>query len=54
MGYYERIKSMWEHQTMNEATYLRGQDFNPANSNFGLLDIPEGDTRLPLMGSFDV
>jgi hypothetical protein len=32
MGYYERIKSMWEHQTMNEHTYLRGQDNNPINS----------------------
>jgi hypothetical protein len=33
MGYYERLKSMWEHQTMNEHTYLRGQDNNPINSD---------------------
>lgn len=56
MNYYLRIKSLWETQTSNEGISLRGQSFNPANRNFGLLDIVEGDltieSRLPLMGSF--
>jgi len=42
MTYYQRIKNMWEQQTQNEATFLRGQDNNPANDNYDLLDIPTG------------
>lgn len=31
MAYYDRIKTLWEKQTMNEHISLRGQDDNPAN-----------------------
>jgi hypothetical protein len=44
MAYYERIKSMWERQTFNEATYLRGQDSSPVNDVGIDSDIPEGET----------
>lgn len=46
MNFYERIKSLWEHQTFNEHTTLRGQDVNPINAErvnavdpFGKIDV---------------
>lgn len=49
MAMYQRIKNIWEQQTMNESTSLRGQDNNPANRDFDLMDIhdiPRGRIEL--------
>jgi hypothetical protein len=35
MGLYDRLKTLWEKQTLNEHITLRGQDDNPANDGLG-------------------
>lgn len=49
MSYYTRIKNLWEQQTFNETTSLRGQSSNPANDDDDLLnyrEIPRGRIEL--------
>lgn len=49
MAMFQRLKNVWEQQTMNESTSLRGQDNNPANSDYDLMDIhdiPRGRIEL--------
>jgi len=49
MAMFQRLKNVWEQQTMNESTSLRGQDNNPANRDFDLMDIhdiPRGRIEL--------
>lgn len=44
MGYYDRIKTLYERQTQNEHITLRGQDDNPANDGAGY-GISAGDPQ---------
>lgn len=49
MAMFQRVKNIWETQTQNESTSLRGQDSNPANRDYDLLDvydIPRGRIEL--------
>jgi len=50
MAMFQRLKNVWEQQTMNEGTSLRGQSNNPANWDGDDLldyrDIPRGRIEL--------
>jgi hypothetical protein len=50
MTYYQRIKNLWETQTMNEGVSLRGQSNNPANWDgddlLNYREIPRGRIEL--------
>jgi len=50
MAMFQRLKNVWEQQTMNESTSLRGQSNNPANWDGDDLldyrDIPRGRIEL--------
>jgi hypothetical protein len=50
MAMFQRIKNVWEQQTMNEGTSLRGQSNNPANYDeddlLNYRDIPRGHIEI--------